>query len=260
MQRRSARSTTLVRRRARKLRTRQGTFHRRGGARPGAGRKPKGLRALVPHATREVVTRHTPVLVTMRLCDGLPSLRRPGELAVLRGRLRDAMVRDWLRVVHFSIQANHLHLIVEAPNEADLARGMQGLAVRIAKGLNKWWGRKGRVFADRYHSRALATPREVRQALAYVLNDARKHGWSGEGIDPYSSGSAFDGWSDVHVAAGARVHPPPVHAPRSWLLHTGWRRHGTIDSAEIPAALRAGWARRRRRIAAARRSASMSSS
>jgi hypothetical protein len=95
------------------------------------------------------------------------------------------------------------------------------------------------VFSDRYHARQLRTPREVRHALAYTLNNARKHGVHVEGVDPCSSARAFDGWREggalnlaVREFAGRAI--PPVARARSWLLLTGWRRHGLIGVAEIP--------------------------
>lgn len=94
-----------------------------------------------------------------------------------------------------------------------------------------------RVAAERYHARQLRTPREVRHALAYTLGNARKHGVRVEGIDPCSSGAAFDGWRDrgATLLAALAVHAlPPVAAARSWLLRVGWRRHGLIGVAEVP--------------------------
>ena len=136
-----------------------------------------------------------------------------------------------MRVVHFSIQSNHIHLIVEAHDNACLSRAMQGLAVRIAKRLNRAWSRKGTVFADRFHAHVMRARREVRNALAYVLNNARKHEIALAGIDPYSSGAAFDGWADAHDIRGPA---PPVCVPRCWLLTTGWRKYGAISVTEVP--------------------------
>ena len=45
-----------------------------GGARKGAGRKSKSLRAGVSHLRREPLSSHHPLHVTMRLCKGLPCL------------------------------------------------------------------------------------------------------------------------------------------------------------------------------------------
>src|SRR5262249_53817234 len=172
---------------------RQLTIFHRGGKRPGAGRKPKGARAGVPHRKRPALAPRFPVLVTARLFERMPSLRKDATLATLRRAFAAASERNGLRLIHFSIQSNHLHLIAEAHGAEALSRGMQGLLVRVARALNRLWGRKGSVFADRYHSRILRTPREVRHALAYVLNNARKHGCFFAGIDPFSSGRWFDG-------------------------------------------------------------------
>ncbi len=141
-----------------------------------------------------------------------------------------------MRLVHFSIQSNHIHALVETRDAQTLARRMQGLCVSIARGLNRMWKLAGRVFADRFHSRVLRTPREVRYALAYVLNNARKHGLRLLGVDSYSSGVAFDGW---HEASSTKTRSPaphslPVRPARSWLLTVGWRRHGRIRITEVP--------------------------
>ena len=208
-------------------------FARRGGARPGAGRKPKGPRPLVSHARRPHLSRHHPVHVTTRLARGLPSLRHFAEIGVLVRAIRAARERFALSVVHYSVQGDHLHLLVEAEDARPLSRGMKGLLVRMARALNHLWHRAGRVFADRIHARALRTPREVRNALVYVLNNSRKHVGRYRGTDPGSSGRWFDGWS---TATPVAVELPPVSAARTWLMSIGWRRHGRIDPSERPGA------------------------
>src|SRR6185436_345163 len=104
------------------------------------------------------------------------------ELGVICAAFEKARERFGMRLIHFSIQSNHIHMIVEANDNRSLWRGMQGLGVRIAKRLNRLWGRKGKVFADRYHSHVMHSPREVRNAIAYTLNNARKHGMRFQGI------------------------------------------------------------------------------
>jgi hypothetical protein len=101
------------------------------------------------------------------------------------------------------------------------------VSVRIARALNRLWKRSGRVFADRYHAHVLKTPREVRNALAYVLRNASHHGIHLAGPDPCSSGAWFDGWRG-HVC---EFVASPMPAARTWLLAQGWRRHGLIDLA-----------------------------
>lgn len=172
--------------------------------------------------------------VTTRVREGLPSLRSPLEYAVLRFCFARGCDRFGLRLVHYSVQSNHLHLLVEALDRKSLWRGLQGLFVRIAKNLNKLWERRGRVFDDRYHRRTLRTPREVRNALCYVLHNARRHGRRIVGIDRCSSGRWFDGWRDAHGGRCAD-DPGPIVAARTWLLDRGWRRHRLIGVAEQPA-------------------------
>jgi hypothetical protein len=137
------------------------------------------------------------------------------------------------------VQGNHLHLIVEAADKRALSRGMQGLAIRLARRVNGAVGRSGGVFADRYHARALGSPREVRNALAYVLLNRQRHGGGirvqfAEGeLDPCSSAASFDGWVRGFEPAGA-AEQEVTASPRSWLLTEGWRRRGLIDPFETP--------------------------
>ncbi len=97
-----------------------------------------------------------------------------------------AAVRFSTRLCEFSIQGNHIHLVVEAASTAALAQAMQGLGIRIARGLNRMMKKKGRVFADRYHAHVLRTPSEVARAVHYVRNNHTKH-VGGHGPDEYSS-------------------------------------------------------------------------
>ncbi len=171
----------------------------------------------------------------MRLGNALPRLRRKKWVRLLECCFYQGAKRTGMRLIHYSIQTNHLHLIIEAGSARALSRGMQGLAIRIAKRINLELGRrKGQVFADRYHHRLLKTPSEVRAALCYVLNNARRHGIDADRswLDPYSSAQYFDGWR------GIRIKPPPKEAPvvaaDTWLLTTGWRRRGLLQTDETP--------------------------
>jgi REP element-mobilizing transposase RayT len=208
---------------------RQLTIFPRGGARRGAGRKPSGERALVTHSSRPALTPRDPVLITTRLVAGLPNLRSERALVVLREVFARGAQRFGFRLIEYSIQSNHLHLLAEGTDARAIARGMQGLLVRVAKALNRLWQRRGAVLADRYHARKLSTPREVRNALVYVLQNARKHGARLTGIDACSSGMWFDGWRDRAARAAS-----PLAAARSWLLTRGWRRWGLLSTEEAP--------------------------
>ena len=207
----------------------------RGGRRRGAGRKQKAERRQVSHRARRAVSKHCPLHVTVRLKKALPSLRCAGARKALNAAFKAGCEKFGFRLVHFSIQSNHLHLLVEADNKRALSRGMQGLLIRMARKLNGLWRRKGRVFSDRYHSRILRTPREVRTALVYVLQNARKHGVKlSRSIDTFSSGLWFDGWRKGKRILESLHQAAPVAGSRSWLLGTGWRRHGLSDPQECP--------------------------
>ncbi len=214
-------------------------FTRRGGRRPGAGR-PKKSDSGVSHLTRSPLAARFPVHVTLRVREGMPSLRRKGAHAALRKAFLAGRDRFGFRLNHYSIQSNHIHLIVEAKDRTALTRGMQGLSVRIAKALNRAWDRKGKLFADRYHDHILRTPREVKNALAYVLLNLARHGTlTLDGPDPFTSGDAFNGWRN-HRPTPDDPFLLPTAPPHTWLLTKGWRRHGLIVlPIYVPSPLRA---------------------
>lgn len=154
------------------------------------------------------------------------NLRSRRSAKVIKRSLVNARARFGLAVTQFGVQGNHIHFIVEAREEKSLTRGMKGLNVRIAKGMNKLMGRRGAVIADRFHSRELKTPREVRNALAYVLENDRHHRGGPPRFDIYTSAAYFDGWT---IPCDFPPSPePPVVPATLWLLTTGWRRHGLI--------------------------------
>lgn len=215
-----------------------------GGRRPGAGRK-RGPSPRLPHSAREKF-RQLPAHVTLRLQPGLPSLRTVRIVREIERTFAKGCVRQGFRLVHYSLQGNHAHLIVEAHDRATLGRGMMAIGARLARAVNRAAGRTGRVLADRYHARPLPTPKEVRGALRYVLLNARRHAAVARAVltrparlDPASSACWFDGWKFSAAAFNddTRAGPndrPPVARARTWLLTVGWRRHGLLDPADVP--------------------------
>jgi REP element-mobilizing transposase RayT len=204
-----------------------------GGRRKGSGPKRRGERANVSHRTRAALGERLPVEVTMRVQPGLPSLRGLREFEALRAAMVAGCERDGFRLIHFSVQSNHMHFIVEGDARSTLASGLQGLAIRMARALNHLWKRMGSVFADRYHDRILRSPREVWNALRYVLCNARKHGaWTSRTRhDPFSSAAWFDGWRG---GPPKTEKPSPAAPARTWLLRSGWHVHGLIDIDATP--------------------------
>jgi len=159
-----------------------------------------------------------------------PSFRSERFLVPIQSAFR-AGTTGRFRVLHFSIQRDHLHLVVEANEPMGFERGVRGLAIRIARLVNRLCGRCGALWADRYHARLLRTPREVRNALVYVLNNFKKHLRGARGLDPYSSARWFDGWG---TSSAGRSVPSPLPQARTWLARRGWRLHGLIDVNERP--------------------------
>jgi len=201
-----------------------------GGARRNAGRKPTGVRAGVPHAPRASPAGRYPAHVTLRMLGHVYNLRARRCFRVIERSLRRGRERFGFRAVEFAVLGNHLHLIVEAEDAVALGRGMKGLGVRLARGLNRLMGRKGAVLADRYHSRLLRSPKEVRSALVYVLHNANAH-FGLTGVDPLSSAPWFDGFRHM---VRRRTDPPILVRARTWLLGVGWLRHGMIGLRELP--------------------------
>ena len=150
------------------------------------------------------------VHVVLRIRRGLPSLRTPRTYRVLERAFRAAKDRNDCSLLEYSVQQDHLHLLVQATNEKKLARAMQGLAIRVAKALNRFWrGRLGSVFADRYLARAVKTFTELRRVVRYVLQNARKHGvWTKSTPDQFSSAPWFkwNGTADIRRP----LRSPPV--------------------------------------------------
>lgn len=186
-------------------------YRGRGGDRPGAGR-PKKPGAGVPHVRRPALASRHPVHVTARVRDEAARLRSRALCRVVLQAIGAARERDGFRIVHFTVQSNHVHLLVEASDANVLARGIQALSIRIARAVNHVLERHGKVFADRYHAHTLRSPTETANAIAYVLGNSHIHAARrGEpiredAIDPLSS------------AANRQL----VAQPHTWLLRIGW--------------------------------------
>ena len=185
----------------------------------------------------------------MKLRQGLPRLRSKREYTALRAAFATGCTGTAgaagggnFRLCHYAVLNDHLHLLVEASDRQSLTRGLQGLAVRVAKALNRLWQRHGKVFADRYHDRILKTPREVRNAIRYVLANGKKHAAKGrevavpQVIDTFTSAPWFDGFRETVTVRGIEAMPRPVTEARTWMLTIGWRRHGLLSVHEMPAA------------------------
>jgi REP element-mobilizing transposase RayT len=218
----------------------QGTFAFRtwGGRRKGAGRKRNAERPMVAHRRRAAIKAKTPVHVTLRMRPEIARLRRRDQYRAIRQALGRTGHDDRCRIVHYSIQSNHIHLVCEPNGKKGLTSGMIAFKTSCARRLNALVARSGRVFADRYHTRILETPAQVRRALCYVLNNWLRHGehrnhptWT---TDACSSAELFDGWNGTPMSCLPDDEPIPVAEPQFWLIRIGWKRHGLIGLREVP--------------------------
>ncbi len=231
----------------------------RGGPDRGQGRK-KTKHDYVPHTPRPFVDARHPVHVSTRVIRGLPSLRgRTLWAAVRRGFVFGRLFRgakqpsEVFRIIHFSVHGKHIHLICEARDRRALSRGIQGFKIRVAKAINAaLGGRRGTVFAERYHERIITNPTQCRHTIAYVLLNQLHHAYEGGAsyprgqVDPHSSAASFDGWTVRRPRPWANAPPTDtdgkatVAQPKTWLLRGGWKRGGGPISPDFIPGLPAG--------------------
>lgn len=242
-------------------------FRTWGGKRHGAGRKQVRARKSQPHRRRASVTARDAILVTVRVADRIARMRTRDAYQAIRRAMVVVLRRSDFRIVHASIQDNHIHLIVEASDASALARGVQAFEISAARQLNavqppRNWSRprrvtiaaaprpvrrlrrpvraRGVVFPDRYHAEILTGPRRAHHALNYVLNNWRRHrehnasyaaNWH---VDPYASGVSFEGWTEGRCKPLPDLDPLPVCTPQTWLLREGWKKSGAISAFAVP--------------------------
>jgi REP element-mobilizing transposase RayT len=222
------------------------------------GRRPRAERVgFVSHSARPEHDYRHPVHVSMRRVKRAPSLRSERIFRAILGQLA-RVKRSGGHVVHYSVQNDHLHLIVEGESRQDLSAQMRKLFARIALAVNAIAKRRGSLFRDRHHREELDGPTKTRNALVYVLfNDRKYHAQNGGAItdellsdvDDRSSAAWLDGWDP-------RARPPPETVarlrardgdidgfgapciePETWLAQEGWRlrtRRGAIKVHELP--------------------------
>jgi putative transposase len=209
--------------------------------------RPKKAWSSVAHRKRPAHVERHPLHVTWRIAEGLPNMRSPEVMKAFRRAFVAGKSSFGFRLVHYSVQENHAHLVCEADDARALSRGMQGLAIRVARSVNRALGRTGKVFAERYHSRSLESPREVRNAVVYVLNNVRKHeagrlvprNYAGRWLDTgCTSAQHFHGWQGI--AHRVPDESSEVVAPVAWLLTDGFLVHGRVRPNEVPGGIPRG--------------------
>ncbi len=196
----------------------------------------------VPHSSRPELGPGNVVHVTVKLRAGLPSLRKGEALEIVRAAIGRVNRGNWARIVEYSIQSNHLHLLVEAANSADLSRGMASLNTGLGMRLNRIWNRvgSGSVFKERFHMTIIDSPTRMRNALRYVLRNDVHHRLGLKTLDPCSSAPSFSGWQQHQGSpAQAKAAATCVTAkPQTWLLKIGWQKvrgkHHLLSARQAP--------------------------
>jgi REP element-mobilizing transposase RayT len=180
-----------------------------GGERKGAGRPRTLERVELAHRARASFNKASPLHVTLHTAPGTYNLRSRRSANALKLAIFGGADRFGVCIVQLSVQGNHLHLLVEAPDQIALGKAMKGLGVRIARRMNAMMKRTGRVIGDRYHARRLSTPTEVRNAIHYIRHNHQHHGLGRSAVDEFSSDVMFAGL---------------VVPARLWLVTVGWKR------------------------------------
>ncbi len=222
--------------------------HSWGGTRKGAGRKK--LSKCQAHLKREVFSKRMPVHVTMKMAKDVKGLRGRRMYKAVESALWAAARNEDGLLCDFSVQNDHLHLVMDAANSSAMRSAVSGLAIRVAKAINGLCGRKGRVFDDRYHARVLRTPTEVRRVRHYVRDNYRKHlrerlqtertqdkaGWISVGVDDRDMLRAIlqsRVWIDPCSSQALRADGGSWPVGRCWLLSSEADARGAGRIAQV---------------------------
>jgi putative transposase len=196
-----------------------------GGRRKNAGRKNRT--STVNHMKRKKVEAKYPIHITIKLKKGVASLRGPRMVAAFKSSLRKAKKRG-LKVIHYALESNHAHLFAESEDNRTLRSGMASFGSSFGKSVRRLAGGKGSVFNGRYHLQVLKSPRQTKNAMAYVLLNHSKHQGAKPYVDEKSSAVLFGDWrallGDRYRIDESPPRPQYLSDAESWLGRVGWRR------------------------------------
>jgi REP element-mobilizing transposase RayT len=167
--------------------------------------------------------------VTARAVPGLRSFRDQAVTCLVLLLMR-SLNDGQFQIVHFSVQVNHVHFIVEADDGETVTKKMTGFMVSFARRFNLLCGRRGKVWRDRFYARDITTASEMHHVLAYVFGNAKKHGViprDADWLDPASSAWTFDGWQEPVVLPPEELRWQ-APTPRTELLKRDWIAHGLL--------------------------------
>jgi len=139
--------------------------------------------------TRRPVVPSRPMHLTVHVRDGVPGLRRQEILNYLR-ELMTAARRWGVRTVASALLDSHWHWIVVPQSAAALADVTRFVYGHLAKFINRCFGRRGRVFVERFASGCCRTVHHAFHVVNYVIKNAFAAGLRG-------ARAGFDHFTDV---------------------------------------------------------------
>jgi REP element-mobilizing transposase RayT len=161
----------------------------KGAGRPSVLTK-KELTTRVYHRSRPELPKAKPVHVTIKTNKNvIPNLRSKVLYKQIRQSMKRARILG-IRIIHFSVQRDHVHLLIEADNKQQLGESMRVLSISLTKRLSHVLKRKVKALKSRYHLHVLKSLQEIKNAKNYILSNGQKHGTS-DAHDFYSSAISF---------------------------------------------------------------------
>ncbi len=153
--------------------------------RKGAGRPAlhdPGIR----HTNRPHIKKPASLHLTIKVKKKKAEIKNKSVLKILKRAILNAR-KQGLRVIHFSLEYDHVHLLIEADNNLILGKGMQAFGVTLSKAINRLKKLKGGVYKHRYHFRQISSTRELKIVMNYIFTNGLKHGTAKSILNPFNS-------------------------------------------------------------------------
>lgn len=150
-----------------------------------AGRKAIHDRA-IRHTERPKFKNARSLHLTIKVRENKADIKSIKLLKALHHAIKRARLMK-LKIIHYTLEYNHVHLLVEADTHHALHRGMQAFGISFSKAINKTKRLKGTVYKHRYHFRQICSSRELKNVLHYIFHNGIKHGRTSSLIDPFNS-------------------------------------------------------------------------
>ncbi|MDD4973652.1 MAG: transposase [Bacteriovorax sp.] len=138
------------------------------------------------HTSRPHLSKACSLHLTVKIKKIKAELKNKSVLSILKRAILNAR-KQGLKVIHYSLEYDHVHLLIEADNNHILSKGMQSFGVTISKAINRMRKLKGGVYKHRYHFRKISSPRQLKNVLNYIFNNGIKHKTAKHIVGHYNS-------------------------------------------------------------------------